>query len=330
MHLADATGLLQKEIPEVYGFIETVAPLIHLVSLPVPNQKVQCMIQADEDKPPYFLNKNLEKHGNKTDTACLYIDFTRLYKFMAEQEKKDFPKQAGFLTAVLNMASPPTKTQPDFLPYLQQRWFGRELQGAPLFVDRLDRYITIGLTAIHELSDNSGYSSPGRQVEAKDLYLAQSASDRLLSATFSDFGLLSVGSLVCFRKRDEPDCNRALGIVNKLSIVNSAGKIAFGVHLVAPRFYAVFCKQHPNTAKEVVQKGLYYGAKIAEVEKYFVITDYFMIEDGDLVHLSFEQETFPMLMKNRKHIGLGYWQFECQRVAVYTPQEKAKKGYDFI
>lgn len=329
MHLADATGLIQKEIPEIYEFIETIAPLINLSTLPVLNQKQQCLIQTDEDKPPFFQSKNLEKNNNKSDAAWLYIDFTQLYKFMAQQEKSP-GKQAGFLKAVLNMASQTAKAPPDFLPYLQQRWFGIELQGAPLFADRLDRYITIGLTAIHELSEDSGYSSPGRQVQSKDLYLAQTASDRLLAATFSEFGLLSVGSLVCFRKRDEPECNRSLGIINTLSVVNSNGKIAFGVHLVATRFYAVFCKQNPNTSKEVVQKGLYYGVKIAEGERYFVIADYFMFQDNDLVHLSFGQETFPVLMKNRKNIGLGYWQFECQRVVVHLPQEKAKKGYDFI
>lgn len=248
---------------------------------------------------------------------------------MAQQEKSP-GKQAGFLKAVLNMASQTAKAPPDFCLIYSNAGLALNCKGHLYLLIVWISYITIGLTAIHELSEDSGYSSPGRQVQSKDLYLAQTASDRLLAATFSEFGLLSVGSLVCFRKRDEPECNRSLGIINTLSVVNSNGKITFGAHFVATRFYAVFCKQNPNTSKEVVQKGLYYGVKIAEGERYFVIADYFMFQDNDLVHLSFGQETFPVLMKNRKNIGLGYWQFECQRVVVHLPQEKAKKGYDFI
>jgi hypothetical protein len=43
-------------------------------------------------------------------------------------------------------------------------------------------------------------------------------------------------------------------------------------------------------------------------------------------------EDFPVVLSNRKNVGLGYWQFECRRVAekVKTVSPQAKKGYDFI
>jgi len=37
-----------------------------------------------------------------------------------------------------------------------------------------------------------------------------------------------------------------------------------------------------------------------------------------------------LVLKNKKNIGLGYWQFECNRVASKSDQEQPKKGYDFI
>jgi len=37
-------------------------------------------------------------------------------------------------------------------------------------------------------------------------------------------------------------------------------------------------------------------------------------------------------LSNRKNVGLGYWQFECRRVAEKSKpiSAQAKKGYDFI
>jgi phage major head subunit gpT-like protein len=41
-------------------------------------------------------------------------------------------------------------------------------------------------------------------------------------------------------------------------------------------------------------------------------------------------ENYPIALKDRKNIGLGYWQFECMRVAENRKPAHTKKGYDFI
>jgi cyclic-di-GMP-binding protein len=325
MSLADVTGLMQREIPEVYQFIESIASLISLRATPMMSQKSQCVILTDEDKSPYF-QSNIDIKG---DSSCLYIDFTRLYKLIEQQKNPSQRTDSTFLNTMLSGMQPQsTKLQIDLLSYLQQRWFGIELQGSALFSDRQDRCITIGLSAIH--STTSSLDKDITESLPKDTYTAQSASDRLLSTSFNDFGILSVGNLISFKKKDEFESSRSLGIVNKLSVLNQAGKVLFGVHLLAGYFYTVICKQRPGTTKEVLQKGIYYTTKNRAEERNFVITDYFMFEDGDLVYLTMNWEEFPVLMKNRKNIGLGYWQFECQRLAEEVSQVKVKTGYDFI
>jgi hypothetical protein len=329
LHLADPTGLMQKEIPRVYDFAGSIATLVSFKRVPVMNQDIQCMILTDEDKPPYFQ----DDVDSEVDSFRLYLDFTKLYKFLNQQEKLSNRTDTGFLNTMFGLNKQISRLPADLLSYLQQRWFGVELQGSPLFVDRLDRYIAIGLSATYDIksvSDIATDEADASEQEKNEQLVAQSASDRLLSAVFKEPGVLSVGSLVSFRKKYEPECNRALGIVNKLSVVNQAGKIAFGVQLLADRFYAVVCRQRHAIGNNPPQKGVYYSTKELSSEKNYVITDYFMFEDNDVVDLTIGREDFPVMMKNRKNIGLGYWLFECQRIVEQAKLEQAKKGYDFI
>ena len=163
--------------------------------------------------------------------------------------------------------------------------------------------------------------------------LVQSASDRLLSGVFKQTGLLSVGSLVSFRKADIPEHKRSLGIVNKIIVDKQSGKINFGMQLLTHQFIAVTYIQLDESNKDVVQKGLFYSAKELDDEKSYIITDSFMLKDGDLIRMYMNSEDFPVVLSNRKNVGLGYWQFECRRVAEKNRQSttsQTKKGYDFI
>jgi cyclic-di-GMP-binding protein len=54
------------------------------------------------------------------------------------------------------------------------------------------------------------------------------------------------------------------------------------------------------------------------------------LKDGDIIRLFKDNGNFPIALKNRKNVGLGYWQFECTMVEENRKQVQTKKGYDFI
>ncbi|WP_394753394.1 hypothetical protein [Crenothrix sp.] len=329
LYLADPTGLMQKEIPKVYDFAGSIAALVSFKRVPVMNQNAQCLILVDEDKPPYF---QYDVDTN-SDSSTFYLDFTKLHKFLDEQERLPNKAETGLLNTMFSANKQTIKLPAELLNYLQQRWFGVELKGSALFIDRMDRYVAIGLSSAHDMKSplNTDVRAMNTIEHEKTAQLsAQSASDRLLAAVFNEPGVLSVGSLVSFRKQQEPESNRSLGIVNKVNDVSQAGKIAFGVQLLADRFYTVICQHRHAAQNNAQQKGVFYSIKELSGEKSYVITDYFMFEDNDIVDLTVEQEDFPVTMKNRKNIGLGYWQFECQRIIEHTKPVQPKKGYDFI
>jgi phage major head subunit gpT-like protein len=69
------------------------------------------------------------------------------------------------------------------------------------------------------------------------------------------------------------------------------------------------------------------------MKKSYIITASFMLKDGDIIRMMMNNDDFPVVLSNRKNVGLGYWQFECRRVAAEKDKSlptHAKKGYDFI
>ncbi|MDO9425016.1 MAG: hypothetical protein Q7T40_12625 [Methylobacter sp.] len=322
LSLADPTGLMQKEILLVYSFIETIGSLISLKKEPVNGQEIQCIVLTDEDKSPHYQFEV----GAKNDSAMLYLDFSKLFKAFKQKEKLINAAEARFSSMhVMNNNS--GKPAAELLDYLEQRWLGVDLQGVPFFSDRMDRYIAVGLESTHELQNAMGIDGE------KDLeLLVQSASDRLLSGVFEKTGVLSVGSLVSFRKTDSSEHKRSLGIVNKVIVDKQNDRINFGMQLLAHQSIAVTYVQLDEVGKEVPQKGLFYSAKELEGEKSYIITDTFMLKDGDVIRMFMNNEDFPVVLSNRKNVGLGYWQFECRRVAEKgkSVSGQAKKGYDFI
>jgi hypothetical protein len=324
LSLADPTGLMQKEILLVYSFIETLGSLVNLKKEPVKDQQIQCVILTDEDKAPHYQFDT----NAKNDSSVLYLDFTKLFKTLKQKEKGKLINTAearfSSMHALKNNLEKPAA---ELLDYLEQRWQGIDLQGIPFFSDRSDRYIAVGLDSTHELQ-NALESTHGKDLE----FLVQSASDRLLSGVFNKTGVLSVGSLVSFRKTDVPEHKRSLGIVNKVIVDKQSGKINFGMQLLAHQSVAVTYIQLDEVGKDVPQKGLFYNAKELEDEKTYLITDSFMLKNDDIIRMYMANEDFPVVLSNRKNVGLGYWQFECRRVAEKSKptSAQAKKGYDFI
>lgn len=190
----------------------------------------------------------------------------------------------------------------------------------------------------------------------------QSESDKSLSCVFNQTGVLSVGSLVSFRKTDMPEFARLLGVVDKVIVAKQSRKIIFGMKLLASEFISVdYCQPDgnangngnansspsptptPNTnaaapdaqkpsapvVVEVLKKGLFYNIKELE----YIITDTFMLKDDDVLRIHDSHDSFSVVLKNRKNVGLGYWQFECVRIREkkkHISIATNKKGYDFI
>jgi len=156
----------------------------------------------------------------------------------------------------------------------------------------------------------------------------QTASERLLSCNFNKTGALSVGSLVSFRKTDIAEHRRSLGIVSKLVVEKQSGKISVGLQLLARQSLPV-TYVHIDTG--ISQKGLFYGIKEPDGEKGFLLTDNFVLKNDDIIRMTLKNEDLPIILGNRRNVGLGYWQFECRRLAENAKASvPAKKGYDFI
>jgi phage major head subunit gpT-like protein len=104
------------------------------------------------------------------------------------------------------------------------------------------------------------------------------------------------------------------------------------MQLLTHQFIAVTYVHLEETAKDLPQKGLFYSAREFDDEKSYIITDSFMLKDSDVIRMFMNNEDFPVVLSNRKNVGLGYWQFECRRVAEKgkVASTQAKKGYDFI
>jgi hypothetical protein len=219
LSLAGPTGLMQKEVLLVYSFIETIVSLVSFKREPVFGQLTQCIILVDEDKPPHY-----QSDGNtKIDSMILYMDFTKLYSAL-DQKIFISSTEARFSSMYL-LKDVREKPTAELLDYLKLRWFNLDLhlRENPLFEDRLDRYIAIGMASTYDLQ-MSLETSNGKDLE----FLAQSASDKLLSCVFKQTGVLSVGSLVSFRKTESPKHQRSLSVVDKI-IVKKNGKLYFGV-----------------------------------------------------------------------------------------------------
>ncbi|TAL51379.1 MAG: hypothetical protein EPN89_03650 [Methylovulum sp.] len=304
LSLADSAGLMQKEIRLVYDFIETVRSLVSLKKEAVFGQAVQCLIFTDEDKPPHF---QLEAEVD-TDSAKLYLDFTRLYQAIEQKKNRVSEAEARFSTMHASQ-NPAEKLSLELLDYLKQRWSGIPLQSAPLFSDRLDRYLAIGLTSTYKLQKAIATS-----LEDHPEFLVQSVSSRLLSCVFKKPGILSVGSLVSFRRIDMPEHKRFLGIVDMLVVEKEEGRITFGVQLLTHQAVAVTYLPLNATTKDLPKQALFYKTIEQDGDSY-IITDTFILKEDDVVRLFINQEDFPIVLKNKKNIGLGYWQFECMKVA---------------
>jgi hypothetical protein len=321
LSLSDPSGLMQKEIQQVYHFIGRITPLIKIENKAIGSHSTQCVILMDEDVQPYF-----DYQGKQHDSSALYLNLLKLYKGLEQADKFCSQENARFSSMhILRNAT--EKLPAGLFDYLLQCWKGVELKGVPLFSDRLDRYIAIGLDATHSLQ-----SSLDVEVDSDLEVLAESYSDSELSCKFQKEGVLSIGSLVSFRQTKELETKRSLGVVIKITMPKQDGHIVFELTTLTAQSYAVTYMNIDNIPESESFKGLLYVTRNDSVEKSFIIVESFMYKNNDVLRVFMNDDNFPVVLGDRKNIGLGYWQFECRRIEErQAPKEKSKKkGYDFI
>jgi cyclic-di-GMP-binding protein len=325
LSLSKPTGLMQKEILQVYAFIENLFSLFSLSAQSIEGQQLQFAVLTDEDKPPFV---QIEMRTAR-DSATLYLDLTRLYKALEKKDK--FIDQTQTRFASIHMKNPDEKPTAELLDYLEQRWLGIELQKESLFSDRLDRYMAIGMAPAHslQLSGSSQVKVLGNSDSDQEI-LVHSESDRLLFCVFTNTGLLSVGNLISFRRADQQGSKRSLAVVDELIVSKQSHRISFGLNLITLKYHAVYYAMSNATEKDIPLKGLFYNAEDQSDDSSFLIVDNFMLKEGDTIKMQLHQETINLVLKDKKNVGLGYWQFECNRVAAKIDQPHSKKGYDFI
>lgn len=323
LSLAYPSGLMQKEFQLVYDFIDKISDLVLIEKSPVAEQTAQCMILMDEDLPPSFTLTD-ESRDRRSDSAKMYLNLTRLHKISKQTEKYCSKDEARFSSLDVNKIDN-QKLSIELFEYLMQRWEGKEPQGTAYFADRLNRYLAIGLDATHELQ------TPNHPVVADLEVLAETDSDRALYCRFEKEGVLSIGSLVSFRKTDALPQQRCLGVICKILLPKQDDKLIFEVTILAPQSYSVTYLEPDASSESEPRKALLYGIKQQNEERSYIIIESFMIKDGDILRMFMGQENFPIILNGRRNIGLGYWQFECRRIMESPGQQQgSKKGYDFI
>ncbi len=324
LSLAYPSGLMQKEFQLVYEFIGKISDLVLIQTKPATDQAIQCVILMDEDLPPAFSPPGNAENDSRTESAKLYLNLGKLHK-LSKQAEKYCGKDLARFSSLEVRKDAEQKLSPELFDYLIQRWLGKEPQGTAYFSDRLSRFLAVGLDATFMLQDTRHAPAQGLEV------LTETYSERALYCSFEREGVLSIGSLVSFRKTDAMPYQRSLGVVCKILLSKQDNKLIFEVTLIASQSFSVTYLEPTAAVDAEPRKALLYAVKQQEEERSYIILDSFMIKDGDILRMFMGQENFPIILMGRKNIGLGYWQFECRRIMENAIQQQGgKKGYDFI
>ncbi len=324
LSLADPSALMPREFAICYHFIEKMTPLISLEQQPVSGQTKQCLIQTDEDIPPFF------GEAPAADiSTTYYINLTRLLKSCQDAKKYVDPDQHRYNPSNQELTQQ-SKLPINLFKLLLSGWQGNPIETPPLFPDRINRYIAIGLETTHEIQTaNINTKSP-----LHGEIIAESFSENALVMAFDRPNVLSIGSLISFRRIDQGSLQRTLAVVSRLQLAKQENKLIFEPQLISQQVFAATYMPLNADADTPQQKALLYSLKTETGEKTFIIIDSFNYKRGDLLRLFFNHENFPIILNHRNNIGLGYWQFECGRLEEkqisQADSNKKKKGFDFI
>ncbi|MCK5871738.1 MAG: hypothetical protein KAG26_02835 [Methylococcales bacterium] len=297
LSLLDTNILTQDELQQIYNALNKLSAFPHLEEQPIITQALQCYIHIDEDTPPTFNEKDDEsafKH--------LYFNLTRLQKEIKSLQKTALIKNDRFNLFM------DAKLSRELLSYLNQCWLGKLTDESPCFIDRLDRLFTIGLeNTYHLLCSNA-------QIQHDPLeYLGESCSPKGLSYRFNETEMLSIGSLISFRKIDSQQNQRFLGIVSRVMTDKPKSYyLEFNVSLISTKIHAASFSFYDESGKNVAQKALFYQQKQEKhADKRFLIINAYVVKEQDVIDLQLFSKCLRIKLSNKKNIGLGYWQFEC-------------------
>lgn len=324
LSLADPNGLMQREVLELYAFCEKLTGHLAIERKPVQKAGLHCLLLMEEDRPPVW---SVYPDDAETDSIVHLLEMEKLAKYFKKHRKRFVNPEVVRFGAIAVSNEAKALIAPELADYLERRWSGVSLGGDAYFYDRLDRMFSIGLKATHHHLNSAALPESGIATE----WLVESSSDKSLSCRFDQPGQIFVGSLVSFRRADAEHDQRALGTVCRITMERPDGLVHFQVHLLTPKVYAVGAQ--PVNAKDakVYQRTLLHVEKGEAGNKTYVILESQKIKEGDTIRLLMQNDSFPIVLQNRKNIGLGYWQFECFRIAEQQTAEKIpKKGYDFF
>ncbi|MCK5924821.1 MAG: hypothetical protein KAG10_02905, partial [Methylococcales bacterium] len=298
LSLLDTGTLTQNELQQIYEALNKLSLFPCLEEQLIITQALQCYVHIDEDVPPTF-----EEKEDETEFKQLYFNFTRLHKEIKTLKKTAVIKNDRF-NIIMN-----AKLSRQLLSYLDQCWLGKLTDESPCFIDRLDRFFTIGLENTYDLLCSNA------QVQHKPLeYLGESCSPKGLSYLFDEKELISIGSLVSFRKIDTQQNQRFLGIVSKIMVdKHQSCYIEFNVSLISSEIHAASFSFRDEDGENLAQKALFYQQKQEnQVDKSFLIINSHVLKEQDMIELQLVSDCLWIELLNKKNIGLGYWQFECK------------------
>ncbi|MCK4493546.1 MAG: hypothetical protein KAU26_05790, partial [Methylococcales bacterium] len=261
-------------------------------------QALQCYVHIDEDVPPTFDEKE-----NESTFKQLFFNLTRLHKEIKTLKKTAPEKNDRFN----NLTG--SKLPCDLLSYLNQCWLGKLTDESPCFIDRLDRLFTIGLENTYRLLCSNA------QAQHDPLeYLAQSCSPKGLSYLFNESEMLSIGSLISFRKIGSQQNQRLLGVVSRIMTDKPKSYyLEFNVSLISSNVHAVSFSFQNKEGKKIVQKALFYQQKQEKDDnKSFLIINTYVVKEQAIIDLQLFSKCLQIKLSNKKNIGLSYWQFECK------------------
>ena len=135
---------------------------------------------------------------DQSDSDVIYINFSTLHKALKQSSKFINDSHARF-SSIFVIKDNLDKLPPELIHYLDSRWSGINVQGMPLFMDRLDRLIALGLNAIYDFQNP--LTPPN---ESSVEYLAESSSDRSLACEFPGYDMLSLTAMESEAKAVSP------------------------------------------------------------------------------------------------------------------------------
>jgi hypothetical protein len=318
--LTQPNGLMQREIDQVYKLINSVSRLVKIVKKPVKDQEAQCVISIDEDRQPF-----LTASDSLRNVPTFFLNFSPLYKALNSPNKFSSLEQPRF--EALGFAKKMSKKMPrELFEYTTNQWKYTPRSHRPLFTDRLDRHVTIGLTHTY-LLQTLPEENASREV------LAQSFSECELSTSRLNEGVLSVGSLVSYKKAESKEDSLHLGIVKKITIPKLRSDVIFELTLLSQQAHAVDYLNDDENSKNGPQKALFYRKKNKSKSKSYILIEFYTFDNGDTIRLFIDDKDLRVTLENKKCVGLGYWQFECRYVEKkksYQKQSKTKLIFNYL